>query len=358
MIGEARPDEPSGMDDRPQISVVIPARNAAATLPLQIDAVLSQQTEQWSFEVLVVDNGSTDGTGALLADRARRDPRLRTVMEGRPGSNIARNTGILAARADRIVLCDADDVVEDCWLAALDRNLMGRSYVGGAISRGACNGPDGRRRWGIREPIKPVVIVNRRTGFPSPMSANCAFFKTMWEEVDGFDERLSGAHDEVEFFSRAADKGWSMVESPDAVVQYRLPDSSTDAFTKGYRYGHHTARVLRTIGPRRGDSQAAPGASKAERVLRVSSARLLQLGKLMRSILLLARASVTGRGTASHAAEIGRWIGHLRGSMSGPLPGQRQGVSNRSAQQSPGGRASSRSQSAAQHSLGVEPRHP
>lgn len=90
----------------PSISVIIPAFNRASLLGHAIDSVLSQRFTD--FELVVVDDGSTDGTAALVEDCA--DPRVRLVRQPNRGSNSARNAGILVARAPLLAFLDSDDV--------------------------------------------------------------------------------------------------------------------------------------------------------------------------------------------------------------------------------------------------------
>ena len=90
------------------ISVVIPCRDGAGVLAQQLDALLAQETSA-EFEIVVADNGSTDGTADLV--RSYADPRVRVVDAGRaPGANVARNIGITASKGEYILLTDADDV--------------------------------------------------------------------------------------------------------------------------------------------------------------------------------------------------------------------------------------------------------
>ncbi len=95
----------------PRISIIVPAYNAAHTLPDCLDSLLAQ-TEA-DIEVLVIDDGSTDGTGAVLADYAARDPRVLALIQPRnAGVSSARNVGLAQAGGRYIAFCDADDWAE------------------------------------------------------------------------------------------------------------------------------------------------------------------------------------------------------------------------------------------------------
>lgn len=89
------------------ISVVIPAWNAAATIERALDSVFKQTHAD--FEVLVVDDGSTDSTAEIVQFHAHRDPRVRLITIDHAGPGAARNAGIAAATGEWIVFLDADD---------------------------------------------------------------------------------------------------------------------------------------------------------------------------------------------------------------------------------------------------------
>jgi glycosyltransferase involved in cell wall biosynthesis len=90
------------------VSVVIPAHNAAATLDATLHSARAQSHRE--LEIIVVDDGSTDGTPTLAAQHAAADDRVRIVTQRNAGVAAARNTGWQAARSDVIAFLDADDL--------------------------------------------------------------------------------------------------------------------------------------------------------------------------------------------------------------------------------------------------------
>ena len=98
------------------ISVVIPARNAAAFLERSVGSVLAQRHPEW--ELLLVDNASTDGTRATMDRLAAAHPgHIRVLHEARPGASRARNAGLAAARGEWVQFLDADDELHPDKLA-------------------------------------------------------------------------------------------------------------------------------------------------------------------------------------------------------------------------------------------------
>ena len=97
------------MSDTPQISVLLPAFNAAATLHAALESLLAQRTER-PFEIVVVDDGSTDATPQITAAIAERDARLRPLTLAHVGLVAALNAGLQRCRGRYVARMDADDL--------------------------------------------------------------------------------------------------------------------------------------------------------------------------------------------------------------------------------------------------------
>lgn len=93
--------------DRIRFSLVLPAYNAAETLGRAVGSVLAQSFSDW--ELIIVDDGSVDGTRDVAAEYARRDDRIRVTVQPHTGCGGARRAGALLARGEFVTKIDADD---------------------------------------------------------------------------------------------------------------------------------------------------------------------------------------------------------------------------------------------------------
>jgi GT2 family glycosyltransferase len=188
------------MNGKPRVSVVIPVFNGAAHLPDAFASVLSQTLAD--FELIVVDDGSTDGASQIISDRARRDRRIVPFRQENRGLPAARNAGLELARADVVAFLDADDV----WLPKkLERQL---AYLDQNPGCDACftyfeavddelriitPWNDLQEKWG-RATVGPELLVERGNlvaGSASSVVARTAALR----EAGGFDERLVACED-------------------------------------------------------------------------------------------------------------------------------------------------------------------
>lgn len=137
----------------PKISVVVPVYNIAAYLPKLVDSVCRQTVED--FELLVVDNNSTDDVWAYMQQAAARDARILPLKQPKQGVGAARNLGLEHARGTYVIFLDGDDSVEPDLFASMlalvdtpsaqaDMAMCGyvTEYQGEVVGKTAVDGPE------------------------------------------------------------------------------------------------------------------------------------------------------------------------------------------------------------------------
>ena len=192
-------------------SVVIPARNAAHTITRQLEALCAQDTDA-EFEVIVVDNGSTDATVDVVSRFATQHSGVRLVKgPGRPNRSAARNVGARNAKGAILAFCDADDVVSRGWLQALLNGLERADIVTGGLVRASAERPVASSQ---SQPYRPTF-----RGLPCLASGNCAVRRHLYFEVGGFSETMMHRVD-TELTCRLYLRGIPVVFEPAATVTY------------------------------------------------------------------------------------------------------------------------------------------
>lgn len=112
----------------PRVSVVMPIYNAERYLPRTLDSLLRQTLSD--LEIIAVDDGSTDRSGAICDDYAARDSRIHVIHIPNGGVSAARNRGIDEAAGEFVLFCDSDDTVEPTWAEMLSTDQPGLAVCG------------------------------------------------------------------------------------------------------------------------------------------------------------------------------------------------------------------------------------
>ncbi len=251
----------------PELSVVICTRNGARTLPAALAAIESQSLDRSRYEVIVVDDGSTDGTAEIARGQGAR------VVSLDPGGGLAaaRNAGVRAAKAPAIAFTDDDCRPGREWLAA----------IAGALSNPAVDGVGGRvlpacasdfllRYLAARNPLTPLGgellssadpryrlrLYLRGMAHPRPeplagaplysvVGANMALRRELVVELGGFDEAFWFGGEEQELCLRAhARPGQALFRyEPRAVVTHIFSPRLSDSLRRARAYGLGHARI-------------------------------------------------------------------------------------------------------------------
>ena len=118
-----------------EVSVVVSTHNRCHYLDVVLGSLAAQDSDV-PFEVIVIDNASTDDTARCLESWCRKDRRFRTAYEGRPGLSYGKNAGVRLARGSLVLFTDDDTVVDAHWITAY-RELFARRGTSPMIAGGA-----------------------------------------------------------------------------------------------------------------------------------------------------------------------------------------------------------------------------
>jgi glycosyltransferase involved in cell wall biosynthesis len=165
----------------PAIAVVVPVRDAADTLARTLTALEAQTLAPGGYEVVVVDDGSRDGSAAIARGFAAAARRCRMTVIAQPadGPGEARNAGVMSTRAPRLAFCDADVVPRADWLAAGRAALESADLVQGRVL------PDPRATLG---PFDRTIWVTHEAGLYE--TANLFVTRELFDRVGGFEQWL------------------------------------------------------------------------------------------------------------------------------------------------------------------------
>lgn len=223
------------------VSIIICCFNSANTLGDTLDAVARQEYDGW-WEVLVMDNGSTDGTAGVAQRYHDVLPNLRVIAVTQPGQQArALNAGIAAAKTDALIFLDSDDEAAPGYVRHMAAALTTKPFVGAALELDKLNRPDVRHR---RLHVQKDRIDHYCHFWPAVVGATMGARREVLEQVGGFDESLSTQHDlDVSWRLLLAGVPASFV--PGAVLHYRYRPTVRATFRQEYFYGVGEAALFR-----------------------------------------------------------------------------------------------------------------
>jgi len=239
------------MPDAECVSVVVPVRNGTRTLPLCLPALLAQDYPSERFELLCVDNGSTDDSVALMQ---RFSPRVQILRPDTRGASAARNEGIRRARHRWIAFTDCDCVPEPGWLSALMRFVRGprcAGLMGGRIV--AYNPTTSVERFSERLFDQHRAICEFKP--PYAVSANMIASRDTLAALGVFDESFLRGQD-VELSYRAFFAGRTTIGYiDDAVVAHVHPRTLAALWCKALQHGEAASNIVAKYGDVLGDTR-------------------------------------------------------------------------------------------------------
>lgn len=230
-----------------KLSIIIPCYNSAATIANQLEA-LGRQRWSYPWEIIVVDNDSTDETPAILQQYQRKLPHLRWVIaRERQGAAYARNVGVKEALSDALAFCDADDEAAPGWVAAMGEALQQYDCVAGRLEAEKLNAPDILKRRqcpqenGLQEYQYPPFL-------PHAATSNLGVKKSVHQTVGCFDESLLRLSD-TDYCWRLQLAGFEIHFIPEALIHYRFRMSARDTYHQAYLWGMYNVFLYKKYRP-------------------------------------------------------------------------------------------------------------
>jgi glycosyltransferase involved in cell wall biosynthesis len=236
----------------PELTVILCVRNGAAKVRDQLDTLARQEWDA-PWEVVLVDNDSTDATPQVLRDYAAANQRFRVVdAHERLGLSHARNVGVANTRAPSVAFCDDDDLVGDGWVAAMGTALREHPIV-------AC-----RFEWNELRPDEAAVDYTtfQRRGlfevFGYPVAAGVGGWQRgLWNELGGNDESMTFTGEDFDMSIRAFLRcGVTPYFEPAAVCHIARRAGRRPTYRQARRYGRASVVLYRRYGRGRADRGA------------------------------------------------------------------------------------------------------
>jgi glycosyltransferase involved in cell wall biosynthesis len=241
------------------MTVVIGTQDRSADLAIALDSLANQTCDPRRFEILVVDNGSRDGTRDLVAARQATMPNLRYVTEPVPGLSNARNRGIADARAEIVGFFDDDGEAEPDWATIVLDTFASSPDIDAVGGRIHARWPGGDTPDWMSSAIAGHYAIcdygpeRRDISFPEyPFGPNMAIRRGRLQAIGGFRSELGplGGNirscGETDLFYRLEQRPLRVVYEPRAVVHHRIPKSrATRAWLlkRAYRFGRSTSAM-------------------------------------------------------------------------------------------------------------------
>lgn len=205
---------------QPYFSVIVPVHNAAATIHETIASILAQSDSD--FELIVIDDGSTDDSLVQLLRLAGKDERIRVVAQANAGVSAARNNAVSIAKGRLLAFCDADDLWKEHKLSR--HRTLHEASPDIVISYGqiAFLQPDARRSRTVSSvPAGDLSITAIISENPVCTTSNLVVTRQAFNRIGGFAEGMQYAEDQ-EWLARAVSMGERAVGIDELLVGYRL----------------------------------------------------------------------------------------------------------------------------------------
>jgi glycosyltransferase involved in cell wall biosynthesis len=229
----------------PTVSIVIPTYNAEAFLEETIRSVLVQTITNW--ELLIIDDGSTDKTAEIARQYSDKDKRIQLIQQANQGVSVARNVGVQLAEATYIAFLDADDRWLPTKLAVHLEHFQSNPDLGVSYGKVAFITLNGEATGTIASSrltdLRPEDFLCEN---PTITTSNVVVHRAVFQQISGFDPMMHHAQDLDWLFRVISSQNWKVEGINQVLIEYRITgqglSSSLDGVEADWKALIHKAR--------------------------------------------------------------------------------------------------------------------
>jgi glycosyltransferase involved in cell wall biosynthesis len=223
------------------VSVIVPFRNPGAHFEGLLESLAQQQFEK-PWEIILVDNGSSDGAPAHAKKYSGRlDLRVIEAAE-KANASYARNVGVRAANFEKLLFIDADDQVDRFYVAAMVDALESHEFVTSRVDSLTLNAEWVQTAQGPPWQESGVIVF---FGFLPATGVNIGIRRGLFDSVGGFPEEFSGSQDIAFSWRVQLLAGKTIHFVPDAVYRYRYRDNMAGLYRQSCNWGFSNTLLYR-----------------------------------------------------------------------------------------------------------------
>ncbi len=222
----------------PYVSIVIPVLNGGSFISNCLESLLNLDFPENNFEIIVVDNGSTDRTVEVIRTYQSKNPQIKLYFEKIKSSYAARNAGIKKAKGQIIAFTDVDCIVDKNWLFNIMKGFN-ESSVGG-IAGDILPASEGSL---VERYIAKINILSQKGTMnseflPYPQTANAAYKKEVFDKIGFFDDKLISGGDADIAWRMQLETHYELILAPDATVFHKHRTDLKGLFNQQFKHGY------------------------------------------------------------------------------------------------------------------------